>query len=52
MAREEKIELDIDEIAQTNHVTIKMTSNVPSSTLLYDQRESLIQLETLEPIVV
>ncbi|KAA0054702.1 uncharacterized protein E5676_scaffold104G00110 [Cucumis melo var. makuwa] len=35
------IELDIDEIAQTNHVGVKMTSNVPPSTLLYDQRESL-----------
>ncbi|TYK16519.1 retrotransposon gag protein [Cucumis melo var. makuwa] len=52
LARENKIELDIDEVAQTNHVAVNMTSNVPPSILLYDQRESLIQFGTFEPIHV
>ena len=42
LAREKKIELDIDEVAQTNHVAIEMTSNVPPLTQLDDQRKSLI----------
>ncbi|KAA0042988.1 ty3-gypsy retrotransposon protein [Cucumis melo var. makuwa] len=42
LACENKIELDIDEVAQTNYVTVKMTLSVLPSTLLYDQRESLI----------
>ena len=36
LAREKKIELDMDEVAQTNHVAIEMTSSVPPSTNLYD----------------
>ena len=52
LAREKKIELDIDELAKTNHVAVKMTSSVPPSTQLYDQRKSLIQFETFETIVV
>ncbi|TYK23002.1 retrotransposon gag protein [Cucumis melo var. makuwa] len=52
LARENKIELDIDEVAQTNHVAVNMTSSVPPSILFYDQRESLIQFETFEPILV
>ncbi|TYK30122.1 retrotransposon gag protein [Cucumis melo var. makuwa] len=52
LARENKIELDIDEVAQTNHVVVKMTSSVLPSMLLYDQRESLIQFGTFEPILV
>ncbi|TYK23554.1 retrotransposon gag protein [Cucumis melo var. makuwa] len=52
LAHENKIELDIDEVAQTNHVAVNMTSNVPPSILLYDQRESLIQFGTFEPILV
>ena len=51
LARENKIELDIDEVAQTNHVAVEMTSNVPPSTQLYDQRKSLIQFGISEPIV-
>ncbi|KAA0041162.1 retrotransposon gag protein [Cucumis melo var. makuwa] len=47
LARENKIELDIDEVAQTNHVAVNMTSNVLSSILLNDQSESLIQFGTL-----
>ncbi|KAA0032559.1 retrotransposon gag protein [Cucumis melo var. makuwa] len=49
---ENKIELDIDEVAQTNHIVVKMTSSVLLSTLLYDQRESLIQFGNFEPILV
>ncbi|KAA0067219.1 retrotransposon gag protein [Cucumis melo var. makuwa] len=52
LARENKIELDIDEVVQTNHVTIEMASSVPPSTQLYDQRKSLTQFGTFEPIVV
>ncbi|TYK04956.1 ty3-gypsy retrotransposon protein [Cucumis melo var. makuwa] len=52
LARENKIELDIDEVTQTNHVAIKMTSSVLSSVFFYDQRESLIQFETFKPILV
>ncbi|KAA0033525.1 retrotransposon gag protein [Cucumis melo var. makuwa] len=52
LARENKIELDIDEVAQTNHVAVNMTSSVPPSILLYDQRESLVQFRTFEPILV
>ncbi|KAA0046413.1 retrotransposon gag protein [Cucumis melo var. makuwa] len=52
LARENKIQLDIDEVAQTNHVAVNMTSSVPSSILLYNRRESLIQFGTFEPILV
>ncbi|TYK09793.1 ty3-gypsy retrotransposon protein [Cucumis melo var. makuwa] len=52
LAREKKIELDIDEVAQTNHVAIEMTSNVPPLTQLDDQRKSLIQFGTFAPILV
>ena len=50
MACENKIELDIDEVALTNHVVVKMTSSVLPSMLLYDQRKSLIQFGTFELI--
>ncbi|KAA0066643.1 ty3-gypsy retrotransposon protein [Cucumis melo var. makuwa] len=39
LACENKIELDIDEVAQTNHVAVKMTSSVMQLMLLYDQRK-------------
>ncbi|TYK20938.1 retrotransposon gag protein [Cucumis melo var. makuwa] len=52
LARENKIELDIDEVAQTNHVAVNMTSSVSPSILLYDQRKSLIQFGTFKPILV
>ena len=52
LAREKKIELDIDELVETNHVAVEMTSSVPPSTQLYDQKKSLIQFGTFEPIVV
>ena len=52
LTREKKIELDIDDVVQTNHVIVKMTSSVLPSTLFYDQRENLIQFGTFEPILV
>ena len=52
MVREKKIKLDIDEVAQRNHVAVKMSSSVMPSTLLYDQRKSLIQFRTFELRVV
>ncbi|KAA0065772.1 retrotransposon gag protein [Cucumis melo var. makuwa] len=52
LAREKKIELDIDEIAQANQVALEMTSSVPPSTHLYDQRKRLIQFGIVKPIVV
>ncbi|KAA0060303.1 retrotransposon gag protein [Cucumis melo var. makuwa] len=52
LACENKIELDIDEVAQTNHVAVNMTSSVSPSILLYDQRETLIQFGTFKPILV
>ncbi|KAA0041873.1 retrotransposon gag protein [Cucumis melo var. makuwa] len=52
LVREKKIKLDIDEVAQRNHVAVKMSSSVMPSTLLYDQRKSLIQFRTFELRVV
>lgn len=52
LAREKNIELDIEESAETNHVAVDMTSSVSPSTQLYDQRKSLIQFGTFEPIIV
>ena len=49
---EKKIELDIDEVAKTNYVAVDMTSSVLPLTQLYDQRKSLIQFGTFEPILV
>ncbi|KAA0041173.1 retrotransposon gag protein [Cucumis melo var. makuwa] len=52
LAYENKIKLDIDEVAQMNQVVVNMISSVPPSTQFYDQRKSLIQFQTSEPIVV
>ena len=52
LTRDKKIELNIDEVAQTNYIAVEITSSVPPSTLLYDQRESLIQFGIFEPILV
>ena len=51
LAREKKIELDLDEVAQTNHAAVTMTSNISPSTMYYDQREILIKFGTFEPVV-
>ncbi|KAA0067534.1 ty3-gypsy retrotransposon protein [Cucumis melo var. makuwa] len=47
-----QIELDIDEVAQTNHVVVEMTLSVPPLTQFYDQRKSLIKFGTSKHIVV
>ncbi|TYK27425.1 retrotransposon gag protein [Cucumis melo var. makuwa] len=47
-----RIELNIDEVAQTNHVAVNITSSVSPSILLYDQRKRLIQFGNFEPILV
>lgn len=52
LACEKKNELDINEMAQTNHVAIVVTSRVPPSTLFCDQRKTLIQFRIFKPIVV
>ncbi|KAA0063939.1 retrotransposon gag protein [Cucumis melo var. makuwa] len=52
LASENMIRLDIDEVAQTNHVAVKMTLSVLPSMLLYDQMESLIEFGTFESILV
>ncbi|TYK06213.1 retrotransposon gag protein [Cucumis melo var. makuwa] len=52
LAREKKIELDIDEVAQTNHIAVEMISSVPPLTQLDDQRKSLIQFEISKPVLV
>ncbi|KAA0053336.1 retrotransposon gag protein [Cucumis melo var. makuwa] len=52
LAHEKKIELDLEEVAQTNHATITIMSEALSPRLIYDQRESLIQFGTFKPIHV
>ena len=44
--------LDINEVAQMNHLAVKLSSSVLPSTLLYDQRKILIQSGIFENIVV
>ncbi|MCQ7416343.1 hypothetical protein NP118_23335 [Salmonella enterica] len=53
LAKEKKIELDLDEVAQSNHATIATNLNnrvTPSP--VHDSVASLIQFGTLEPIVI
>ncbi|KAA0039582.1 retrotransposon gag protein [Cucumis melo var. makuwa] len=52
LAREKKIELDLEEVAQTNHVVVTIMSEALSPRLIFEQRESLVQFGTFEPIVV
>ncbi|KAA0067356.1 retrotransposon gag protein [Cucumis melo var. makuwa] len=52
LAREKKIELDLEEIAQTNHATRTIMSKALSPRLIFEQRETLVQFGTLEPIMV
>ena len=51
LAREKKIELDLDEVAQTNYAVMAMASSVLPSTPFHE-KESSIQFRTFEPIVV
>ncbi|KAA0026262.1 ty3-gypsy retrotransposon protein [Cucumis melo var. makuwa] len=52
LAHEKKIELDLEEVAQTNHAAITIMSKALSPRLIFEQRESLVQFGTFEPIVV
>ena len=52
LAREKKIELDLEEVAQTNHAAAMIMSEAISPRLIFEQRESLVQFETFEPVVV
>ena len=52
MTREKKIELDLEEVTQRNHVVVMIMLEAPLSRLIFEQRESLVQFRTFEPIVV
>ncbi|KAA0065805.1 ty3-gypsy retrotransposon protein [Cucumis melo var. makuwa] len=52
LAREEKIELNLEEVAQTNNVAVMIMSKALSPRLTFEQRESLVQFGTFEPVVV
>ncbi|KAA0033082.1 retrotransposon gag protein [Cucumis melo var. makuwa] len=51
LAREKKIELDLEEVAQTNHVAVTIMSKALLPILIFEQRKSLVQFGTFEPIV-
>ncbi|TYK04497.1 ty3-gypsy retrotransposon protein [Cucumis melo var. makuwa] len=44
LAHEKKIELDLEEVAQTNHAATMIMSEALSPRLIFEQRESLVQL--------
>ncbi|KAA0062669.1 retrotransposon gag protein [Cucumis melo var. makuwa] len=52
LAREKKIELDLEEVAQTNHVVVTIMSEALLPRLIFEQRKSLVQFGTFEPVVV
>ncbi|KAA0056780.1 ty3-gypsy retrotransposon protein [Cucumis melo var. makuwa] len=52
LAREKKIELDLEEVAQTNHAAAMIMSEAILPRLIFEQRESLVQFGTFEPVVV
>ncbi|KAA0025779.1 retrotransposon gag protein [Cucumis melo var. makuwa] len=52
LAREKKVELDLEEVAQTNHAIVTTMSEALSPRLTFEQRESMFQFGTFEPIVV
>ncbi|KAA0032132.1 retrotransposon gag protein [Cucumis melo var. makuwa] len=52
LAREKKIELDLEEVAQRNHGTVTIMSEAFSKRLIFEQRERLVQFGTFELIVV
>ena len=37
---EKKVELDLKEVAETNHVAVMITPNVLMSTMIYDHRKA------------
>ncbi|KAA0035662.1 ty3-gypsy retrotransposon protein [Cucumis melo var. makuwa] len=52
LAHEKKFELDLEEVAQTNHAAVMIMSEDLSPRLIFKQRESLVQFGTFEPIMV
>ncbi|KAA0042321.1 retrotransposon gag protein [Cucumis melo var. makuwa] len=52
LALEKKIELYLEEVAQTNHAAVTIMSEALSPRLIFEQRESLVQFRTFKPIVV
>ncbi|KAA0051584.1 retrotransposon gag protein [Cucumis melo var. makuwa] len=52
LAHEKKIELDLEEVAQTNYAAAMIMSEALSPRLIFEQRESLVQFGTFEPVVV
>ncbi|KAA0051503.1 retrotransposon gag protein [Cucumis melo var. makuwa] len=52
LAHEKKIELDLEEVAQTNYATAMIMSEALSPRLIFEQSKSLVQFETFEPVVV
>ncbi|KAA0042375.1 retrotransposon gag protein [Cucumis melo var. makuwa] len=52
LARKKKIELDLEKVAQTNHATMMIMLKAPPLRMIFEQRESLVQFGTFEPIVV
>ncbi|KAA0056790.1 ty3-gypsy retrotransposon protein [Cucumis melo var. makuwa] len=52
LAREKKIELDLEEVAQTNHAAVTIMSEALSSRLIFEQKESLIEEDDEGWIVV
>ncbi|KAA0063066.1 uncharacterized protein E6C27_scaffold468G001830 [Cucumis melo var. makuwa] len=47
-----KIELDLEEVAQTNYAVVTIMSEALSPRLIFKQRESLVQFGNFEPVVV
>ncbi|KAA0042067.1 retrotransposon gag protein [Cucumis melo var. makuwa] len=52
LAREKKVELNLEEVAQTNHAAVTIMSETFLPRLIFEQRESLVQFGTFEPVVV
>ena len=52
LAREKRIELDLEIVAQTNHAAVTIMSVAPSSRLICEQKESLVHFRIFEPVVV
>ena len=48
LAREKKIELDIDEIARKNHVVVVITSSVPSLVTFDDKKRNIDSIWDLQ----
>ncbi|KAA0059744.1 ty3-gypsy retrotransposon protein [Cucumis melo var. makuwa] len=52
LAREKKIKINLEEVAQTNHAAVTIMSEALLRRLIFEERESLVQFGAFEPIVV